>query len=150
MFKSLLTNYNGQTWWNINASLVKNGTWELSELPPGRSTIGSKWGFVSKYNTEGTVDKRKARLVTKGNNLKLITWKPMLLLYDKILSISLAVENYLNLRQLSFWREILTQIHINQPEGLLLTLIVRKAIYGLKQAGRKWFKNTHKVQTSKQ
>eukprot|EP00253_Pinus_taeda_P034555 PITA_34555 len=47
-------------------SLHKNEAWDLVELPDGRKPIGNKWVFKKKTNTEGKVEKYKARLVEKG------------------------------------------------------------------------------------
>ena len=48
------------------SSLYQNRTWELRELPSGRSTIKSKWIFKRKVQSDGTLDRYKARLVVKG------------------------------------------------------------------------------------
>eukprot|EP00253_Pinus_taeda_P033774 PITA_33774 len=48
------------------ASLHKNDTWDLVELPVGRKPIGNKWVFKKKTNVEGKVEKYKAWLVAKG------------------------------------------------------------------------------------
>ncbi|GKD95619.1 retrovirus-related pol polyprotein from transposon TNT 1-94 [Tanacetum coccineum] len=37
-------------------------------LPPGKEAIGSKWVFKIKYNSDGTIEHHKARLVILGNN----------------------------------------------------------------------------------
>ena len=47
-------------------SLLKNNTWVLSDLLPGKKTIGYKWVYKIKYKSDGTLDKYKARLVAKG------------------------------------------------------------------------------------
>lgn len=49
-------------------ALMRNNTWTLVELPPGRSAIGSKWVFRVKYNSDGSLQKYKAYLVAKGFN----------------------------------------------------------------------------------
>ena len=43
-----------------------NHTWELVDLPPGTKTIGCKWLFKRKLKQDGSIEKYKARLVTKG------------------------------------------------------------------------------------
>jgi hypothetical protein len=48
------------------ASLDKNESWDLVELPTGRNPISSKWVFKKKLNAEGKVEKYKAGLVAKG------------------------------------------------------------------------------------
>lgn len=42
------------------------GTWSIESLPPGKHVIGCKWVFTIKYNSDGLVDRYKARLVVKG------------------------------------------------------------------------------------
>ncbi|GAA0160001.1 transmembrane signal receptor [Lithospermum erythrorhizon] len=45
--------------------LNKNHTWILTELPPGKRTVGCKWVFTIKYNENGIVERYKAKLVAK-------------------------------------------------------------------------------------
>lgn len=45
---------------------MKNGTWTLCDLPPGRKPISCKWTFKLKHKANGEVDKHKARLVARG------------------------------------------------------------------------------------
>uniref|UniRef100_A0A2N9FLT4 Integrase catalytic domain-containing protein n=1 Tax=Fagus sylvatica TaxID=28930 RepID=A0A2N9FLT4_FAGSY len=47
-------------------ALLKTGTWDLVDLPAGKSAIGCKWVYKIKTRSDGTVDRYKARLVTKG------------------------------------------------------------------------------------
>ena len=47
-------------------SLLKNKTWILADLPPGRKAIKCKWVYKLKTNQNGTIAKFKARLVAKG------------------------------------------------------------------------------------
>jgi hypothetical protein len=47
-------------------SLMKNNTWELATLPPGRKAITCKWIFKIKHKADGSIDRYKARLVVRG------------------------------------------------------------------------------------
>ena len=47
-------------------ALHKTGTWDLVDLPPGKSAIGCKWIYKIKTSSDGTVDRYKARLVARG------------------------------------------------------------------------------------
>ena len=47
-------------------SLLKNETWSLETLPPGRTTVKNKWVFRIKVKSDGTIERFKARLVAKG------------------------------------------------------------------------------------
>ena len=51
-------------------SIEENQTWELTELPPHKKSIGVKWVYKTKMNPDGTINKHKARLVTKGYKQK--------------------------------------------------------------------------------
>eukprot|EP00253_Pinus_taeda_P021664 PITA_21664 len=46
--------------------LIKNGTWKLVDPPLGTKPFGWKWVYKNKYKADGSLDKNKARLVTKG------------------------------------------------------------------------------------
>jgi hypothetical protein len=47
-------------------SLMKNGTWEFTTLPKGKSVVGCKWTYKTKFTSYGAIEKYKARLVAKG------------------------------------------------------------------------------------
>ena len=47
-------------------ALHKTGTWDLLDLPSGKSTIDCKWVYKIKTRSDGTVDRYKAHLVARG------------------------------------------------------------------------------------
>ncbi len=47
-------------------ALDANATWELMTLPKDKKSIGCKWVYKVKHNADGSMNKYKARLVTKG------------------------------------------------------------------------------------
>ena len=47
-------------------AIEKYGTWKLIKLPEVRKAIGVKWVFRTKFNSDGSIFKYKARLVVKG------------------------------------------------------------------------------------
>ena len=47
-------------------ALHKTGTWDLVDLPSGKSSIGCKWVYKIKTQSDGTVNRYKARLVAMG------------------------------------------------------------------------------------
>ena len=49
-----------------HSTLVKQGTWTLTPLPPGKSAIGCKWVYKIKQNPDRTIARHKAHLVAKG------------------------------------------------------------------------------------
>ncbi|GJT11600.1 retrovirus-related pol polyprotein from transposon TNT 1-94, partial [Tanacetum coccineum] len=53
-------------------AINKNMTWELVSLPQGKTAIGLKWIFKTKFLTDGSIQKHKAILVVKGYDKTLI------------------------------------------------------------------------------
>ena len=47
-------------------SIERNQTWDLVPRLTNTKVVGVKWVFKTKYRNDGTLDKHKARLVTKG------------------------------------------------------------------------------------
>jgi Reverse transcriptase (RNA-dependent DNA polymerase) len=46
-------------------ALEKNHTWDIVYLPKGKKPVGCKWVYKIKYNSNGTIERYKARLVAK-------------------------------------------------------------------------------------
>ena len=47
-------------------AIMKNGTWSLCDLPPGKKANGTKWVYKLKCKLGRTIDRHDARLVGKG------------------------------------------------------------------------------------
>ncbi|XP_029734596.1 uncharacterized protein LOC115269925 [Aedes albopictus] len=52
------------------ASHREHGTWDITELPPGRKAIGCKWVYKRKQDETGQVARYKARLAAQGFSQK--------------------------------------------------------------------------------
>ena len=48
-------------------SMSSNGVWDLEEIPKGAKTGGCKWVYKTKYDSQGNVERFKARLVAKAS-----------------------------------------------------------------------------------
>ena len=46
-------------------SMASNRVWDLVKLPYGVKVIGCKWVFKTKKDSQGNIEKHKARLVAK-------------------------------------------------------------------------------------
>ena len=140
---------------NEYSAHIKNNTWTLTNLPEGRKAIDCRWVFKVKYKADGSVERHKARLVTKGCSQKPgldyeETFSPVAK-YTSIRSL-LAIANQLNLEvhqmdvSTAFLNgELEEEIYMSQPEGCVkegeegLVCKLNKSIYGLKQSSRCWF-----------
>ena len=47
-------------------ALKKNETWEIVDLPQNTKLVGCRWVFTIKCNTDGSIERYKARLVARG------------------------------------------------------------------------------------
>jgi hypothetical protein len=46
-------------------AIERNNTWDLVDLPTGKTNIGVKWVYKTKFNEKGKVEKNKEKLVGK-------------------------------------------------------------------------------------
>ncbi|XP_016191653.1 uncharacterized protein LOC107632495 [Arachis ipaensis] len=86
-------------------ALLKNKTWELVTLPPNREAIGSRWVFRIKYNSDGSLQKYKARLVAQGYSQRLgfdftETYSPVVKPTSIRILLSIALAESWTIRQL--------------------------------------------------
>lgn len=44
-----------------------NGTWSVTDLPPGKKALGNMWVYKLNSRADGTLERHKARLVVLGN-----------------------------------------------------------------------------------
>src|SRR4051812_47932580 len=47
-------------------SMWTNQVWDLVDLPAGCKAIGNKWVLKIKHNSDGSIERYKARLIAKG------------------------------------------------------------------------------------
>lgn len=141
-------------------SLIKNGTWSLTDLPPGRQPITNKWIFKTKYDQDGKVSRHKARLVVHGFSQVYgqdytETFAPVAKFTTMRIVLAIAAQENFHLQQLDVKMaflngEIDEDIYMIQPQGYIKpgqeskVCKLHKGIYGLKQSGRKWFERFEK------
>lgn len=144
-------------WWKAMQSeysaLMKNNTWDLTELPKHQKAISNKWVFAVKKNGS-EIERFKARLVAKGCSQKYgvnytETFSPVVR-HDTIRMIfAIAAEYELYLHQMDVSSAYLNselddEVYMAQPQYFVdpkypnHVLKLRKALYGLKQSGRQW------------
>ena len=128
------------------------GTWEITELPPGRTAIGCRWVYAVKTKLDGEFEKAKARIVAQG-----FTQRPGMDYYDitspvvkfDSLRVLLAIANTLDWEiemmdvKGGYLHSMLKEeIYMHQPDGFDdgsgQVLKLQQVLYGLKQSGRTW------------
>jgi hypothetical protein len=45
--------------------MITNKVWDLEIIPKGAKTVGCKWIYKIKYDSQGNIERFKARLVAK-------------------------------------------------------------------------------------
>jgi hypothetical protein len=139
------------------ASTTAANTWQLVPLPDGRVAIGCKWVFKIKRRADGSIDRYKARLVAKGFSQKegldyKETFAPVARMPSLRALLAIAAAQDLEIHQMDVKTAFLNgdleeDIYMQQPEGFVapgqqskLVCKLNKSLYGLKQAGRSWYK----------
>lgn len=133
-------------------SMVKNNVWELVDRPKNVNIVKNKWVFKKKYDSTGNLNRYKARLVACGYSQKegidySDTYSPVV--RHSTLRILFAIANQLDLCMdhidvtTAFLNGELTEkIYMEQPTGFQSNnnkvCLLKKCIYGLKQASRMW------------
>ncbi|UYV77415.1 hypothetical protein LAZ67_15000946 [Cordylochernes scorpioides] len=134
-------------------SFEKNNVWELTPLPKDKKIIGCKWTYKQKLNSKGEIERYKARLVAKGFNQKFgrdyeETFAPIV--KHSTIRAFLAASVYkgmqvihLDVKTAFLHGDLDKELYMELPEGLHTkhtnkVCKLKKAIYGLKQAGRSW------------
>jgi hypothetical protein len=136
-------------------ALQKNRTWHLVLAKSGANVIDCKWVYKIKRKSDGTMDRYKARLVTKGFKQRYgidyeDTFNPLVKAATIRLILSLAVSNGWSLRQLDVQNAFLhgvmeEEVYMRQPPGYEssehpnFVCKLDNAIYGLKQASWAWY-----------
>uniref|UniRef100_A0A2N9HD01 Reverse transcriptase Ty1/copia-type domain-containing protein n=1 Tax=Fagus sylvatica TaxID=28930 RepID=A0A2N9HD01_FAGSY len=136
-------------------ALLKNHTWKLVPSHHSQNLIGCKWVFRIKRKADGSIERHKARLVSKGFHQQLSidydeTYSPVIKPTTIHTVLSLAISSGWSLRQIDIQNEFLhgdlsKQVFMSQPPGYQHPTYpthvcqLQKAIYGMKQAPCAWF-----------
>lgn len=137
------------------SALIKNNTWELVTAPENVTPVGCKWVFSLKFNSDGTINRHKARLVARGFTQSygidyLETFAPVAKLNTVRIIFSLAINLDWELAQLDIKNaflngELKELVYMSIPPGFESSKTkgklcrLKRSIYGLKQSPRAWF-----------
>lgn len=143
-------------------ALVNNDTWRLVQRPLNRNVIDNRWVYKIKRNTDGSIDRYKARLVARGFSQEygfdyMETFSPVVRFTSIRTILAIAAHRKMVLQQFDVKTAFLNgdlseEIFMEQPAGFTdgtdKVCRLQRSLYGLKQASRCWnqkFKNFIKL-----
>lgn len=143
------------------ASHEENGTWKLVPLPKDRKALGNRWVFDVKRD-----NRYKARLVVQGFLQRHMidyneTFSPVARFESVRIILAFAALHDWEIEAMDVKTAYLNGdldevIYMRQPEGFIVkgkethVCLLKKSLYGLKQAGRQWYKKLHSVLVSEE
>jgi hypothetical protein len=134
-------------------ALEKTHTWDLVDLPHGKSAIGCRWVYKIKTKSDGSIERYKARLVAKGYAQEYgidyeETFAPVARITSVRSLLAIAAVHQWPLFQMDVKNAFLNgdlteEVYMQAPPGYSdypdKVCLLRRALYGLKQAPRAWF-----------
>ena len=136
-------------------TLERANTWRTVERPENTNIVDSKWVFHIKRNADGSIDKHKARLVARGFTQVygldyFNTYSPVARLTSIRLILAIAARYDWEIESFNFVGAYLNGelddnevIYMQSSPGYdndpKTVKRLQKSLYGLKQAGRKWY-----------
>ncbi|KAH9106294.1 hypothetical protein AeMF1_018062 [Aphanomyces euteiches] len=139
-------------------NLIGNGTWKLVDRPRNTNIVSNKWVFKVKYDSEGEVEKFKARLVARGFSQRYgvdysETYSPVIKQQSVRLLLALGVHFdvpliHIDVPQAYVKAGLDTDIYMEIPamvpgDPKTQALRLLKSLYGLKQSGRMWHEDIY-------
>lgn len=135
-----------------HSSLVKNGVWQLVELPKGAKIVDNRWVFRVKRKPDNSVERHKARLVARGFSQcygidYTETFSPVVKFPSIRSLLAIAAENKMVIEQFDvttafLYGDLEEDVFMKQPigfsDGTSRVCKLVKSLYGLKQAPRCW------------
>ena len=139
-------------------ALAQNHTWDLVLLPAGKHLVGSRWVYAIKENSDGSLERHKARMVAKGFTQKYgvdyqETFAPVAKMNTIHILLALVAHRGWTLQQYDVKNaflhgNLIEEIYMALPPGYYswapstpASVVCRlwKSLYGLKQSPRAWF-----------
>ena len=158
LFSQAIESVNSIKWLDVIKEKLKpinhNGFWDLVKLPKGCERVDCKWVFKTKHDSNGNIERYKARRIAKdftqkdGGDYKETFSSVSKNDYFKII-MAMVAHYDLELHQMdvktTFWKGNLGEkIYMDQPKGFSfegkehMVCKLKYSIYGLKQTSQQW------------
>ena len=137
-------------------------TWILKDLPKGKNIVSCKWILKTKINPDGSLSRRKARLVARGfiqkegvdyheNFAPVVRYETVRTVLAMCAHYDLEMTQF-DVKTAFLYGELEEEIYMRQPEfhddGSGRVCRLKKGLYGLKQAPQRWNHRFHDYLTS--
>ncbi|GAA0138621.1 transmembrane signal receptor [Lithospermum erythrorhizon] len=133
--------------------LSSNGTWDIMHLPVGKRVISCKWIYKIKLKLDESIEMYKARLVAKGLTQQhgidyTETFSPVVKMSTVSCILTIDVSFgwpffQLDVNNSFLYGDLVKEVYMQPPQGVTvpsgLVYMLKKSLYGLKQASRQWF-----------
>ncbi|CAL1389580.1 unnamed protein product [Linum trigynum] len=136
-------------------ALLRNHTWDLVPRQPHFNVLGNKWVYRIKHHCDGSINLFKCRLVSKGFHQRprvdfQDTYSPVVKPVTVRTVFTIALSQSWPIKQFDVNNAFLQgplddEVYMVQPSGFVDPLhphhvcLLRRAIYGLRQAPRAWY-----------
>ena len=136
-------------------ALIQNQTWELVDLPGGKKPVGCRWVYTIKYNSDGSLERYKARLVARGYTQTYgLDYKENFAPVAKMNTVRVLISIAVNLdwellqydiKNAFLYGDLKEEIYMQMPPGYENEVTqgklcrLQRSIYGLKQSPQAWF-----------
>ncbi|GKD93766.1 retrovirus-related pol polyprotein from transposon TNT 1-94 [Tanacetum coccineum] len=143
-------------------ALEENNTWEITTLPKDKKAIACHWIYKTKLKSDGSLDRKKARLVINGNRQRKEvyyeeTFAPVAKMVTVRALLAVAAMNgwetcQMDVSNAFLHGDLFEEVYMQMPQGYVgqgehvqdtisstLVCKLKKSLYGLKQAPRQWF-----------